>query len=154
MYYVTKIYRDLPAAHRQPNHAGHCRLIHGHNWAFEITFRAEKKDDCDFVVDVGELGVVKDFLEEHFDHTLLLNQDDPEREYLERHLIEPMSPSFTFAKIIWVSSCSMEGLAQFVYENVMALLSKHFPDDVSDRKLVVEQVICWEDSKNKATYRE
>lgn len=148
MHYVTKIYRDLPAAHRQPKHGGHCRLIHGHNWTFEITFACARTDECDFVVDIGGLQVVKDWLNDHFDHTLLLNEDDPLRIEFGRQ------SEFLSVKLVLVPSCSMEGLAQFVFGGVMALLSKHFPDDVSERGLAVKAVTCWEDSKNKAIYQE
>src|SRR3954469_25867664 len=77
MYAVTKTYRDLPAAHRQPFHEGHCKLVHGHNWRFDITFSCEELDSNGFVVDVGKLGWIKLLLEDTFDHTLLINRNDP-----------------------------------------------------------------------------
>lgn len=143
MYSVTKTYQDLPAAHRQPFHDGHCRLIHGHNWRFDITFTCDDLDTNGFVIDVGKLGKVKDFLTEHFDHTLLLNREDhgipiggEEEGWIEE-----------FAKIVRVPNCGMEGLALFVFANVQSMMGG------GPRGLKVTEVTCWEDSKNRATYR-
>lgn len=153
MFTVTKTYRDLPAAHRQPNHKGHCRLIHGHNWSFDITFGCDKLDANGFVVDVGELGAVHNFLKSRFDHTLLLNQDDPFLEHLQKSLSSQgeAQPGLTtvsdFAKIVVVPNCGMEGLAQFVFEWVRDLVTEQ------KRGLRPLEVTCWEDSKNRATYK-
>src|SRR5678816_2866536 len=161
MFTVTKRYRDFPAAHRQPNHDGHCRLIHGHDWGFDITFACAKLDENGFVVDVGKLSIVKGFLTEHFDHTLLLNKDDPEAKHLRRVLGEGVElfpevggeatqiTRSTLAKIVMVPNCGMEGLAQFVAVCVNELCQSI----AGDRKLEVSQVTVWEDSKNSATYQ-
>jgi len=140
---VTKTYQDLPAAHRQHNHSGHCRLIHGHNWRFDITFACDTLDECGFVIDVGKLENVKHFLETTFDHTLLLNSDDPTLTDLcfsLKHL----------ADIVTVPNCGMEGLARFVQAEVENIIRK--PAGAKERGLVVSEVTCWEDSKNRATY--
>lgn len=144
---VTKTYRDFPAAHRQPNHDGHCRLIHGHNWGWDITFSCVCLDVNGFVLDVGKLGQVRNFLTDHFDHTLLLNEDDPE---LVRITSEVEKKGL--AKIKLVPNCGMEGLARFVFDRITSLLMTKFEKDVVSRGLTVISVTCWEDSKNSATY--
>jgi 6-pyruvoyltetrahydropterin/6-carboxytetrahydropterin synthase len=146
MHTVTKSYRDLPAAHRQPKHDGHCRLIHGHNWGFDIVFVCEQLDENGFVIDVGKLKPVKAWLEYNFDHTLLLNVDDPSLHLLTTQLGQE------FARVVPVLNCGMEGLAKFVFESLESLLETQFPDDVCDRALSVIEVVCWEDSKNRASY--
>ena len=55
MMTCSKTYSDLPFAHRQHRHAGHCSLIHGHNWELKITFACEEFDKNGFVVDFGNL---------------------------------------------------------------------------------------------------
>ena len=98
--------RQTPAAHRQPKHDGHCRHIHGHNWAFEITFACDTLDECGFVVDFGKLKEVGVWFGLCFDHTLLVNADDPALESLEKNL------DFAgLAKVAVVSDCGCEGLA-------------------------------------------
>lgn len=150
MFTVTKTYRDLPAAHRQPNHKGHCRLIHGHNWGFDIEIGAAQLDECGFVVDVGALWLLKDFLVGHFDHTLLLNSDDPFLQHLQNSIGGLIDPG-PFAKIVVVKSCGMEGLAEFVYRKTQSILVE--ADHLQQRGVHVRSVVCWEDSKNRATYR-
>jgi len=143
MITVTKSYRDLPAAHRQPKHDGHCCLIHGHNWGFDITFVCTALDANGFVVDVGRLGDVKAFLEANFDHTLLLNENDP--------LVNPVLPALEkVSKIVTVPNCSMEALAEFVWVRVNRLITAA---EDKRRGLRCVEVVCWEDQKNRATYR-
>lgn len=148
-FFVTKSYRDFPAAHRQHNHKGHCRYIHGHNWGWDIEFSCQKLDDCGFVIDVGTLQKVKDYLIQTFDHTLLLNEDDPFRERLQS---KGFGLGDGFADIVLVPNCGMEGLAKLVFETVNYLIQDTQELPGADRGLVVTKVTCWEDSKNSATY--
>lgn len=102
-------------------------------------------DENGFVVDVGDLGPIKDFLVNHFDHTLLLNQDDPMLSFLKNNL------GYALAMIRVVPNNSMEGLAEFVYDAASRLLEACDPEG-DERGLAIRSVTCWEDSKNRATY--
>ena len=51
MLTCKKSYRDIPFAHRQHHHDGHCAFIHGHNWDITLTFACSKTDANGFVVD-------------------------------------------------------------------------------------------------------
>ena len=73
----TKTYRNLPCAHRRWQHNGHCAHVHGYSRSFTLTFRCQQRTENGFVMDFGDLKPVKAWLEEHFDHTLLLDADDP-----------------------------------------------------------------------------
>lgn len=77
IYQSTKSFWNYPCAHRQHRHHGNCALIHGYSRSFHFTFAAQTRDACGFVVDFGELKWLKRFLDEHFDHTLLLPPDEP-----------------------------------------------------------------------------
>lgn len=77
MFMSTKTFRDYPCAHRQHRHDGNCALIHGYSRSFHFVFACEQRDKCGFVVDFGDLKWVKNYLDYTFDHTLLLNDDDP-----------------------------------------------------------------------------
>lgn len=142
MFTVTKSYRDLPAAHRQPNHDGHCRLIHGHNWGFDLCFSCDTLDANGFVVDVGKLQSIKKLLEGMFDHTLLLNESDP-------LLAELQAKLKGIAEITVVPNCGMEGLANLIYGIVSNFIEAEMNDG---RGLCLVFVTCFEDSKNSATY--
>lgn len=72
-----KRYDDIPFAHRQWNHKGHCAHIHGHNWSFEFEFVSKSLDANGFVVDFGKLQFLKNWLNETFDHKLVISKDDP-----------------------------------------------------------------------------
>jgi len=117
-------------------------LIHGHDWQFDITFKCDELDKNHFVVDVGELKAVRKFLEDTFDHTLLINEADVVRE--DKEWFEKLE---LFAKVVTVPNCGMEGLAQYVLTEVNRIVS------LFGRGLHVVEVVCWEDSKNRATYR-
>lgn len=148
MHTCSKTYENLPAAHRQHNHDGHCALIHGHNFAFELEFGSEELDENGFVIDFGKLKFIKGWLEEHFDHTLLLNDDDPCLDYLMAALVTIQDETGTaakrtFAKVVVVPNCGAEKLAEFVGENVQRLL----PEGIW-----VQSCVCFEDNKNKATW--
>lgn len=156
----TKVFHNLPFAHRQHNHDGHCRLIHGHNWAFELTFAAKRLDENMFVVDFGKLKWVREWLEDHFDHTLVLNADDPCLGFLKAHLTPNVFPVGTttkeaasqqLAKIVVVPNCGAEGLAVYVLKHVNDLLVQN--NIGQDRGLVVASVRAYEDEKNSATAR-
>jgi 6-pyruvoyltetrahydropterin/6-carboxytetrahydropterin synthase len=95
-------------------------------------------------VDVGKLDDVKDFLEDTFDHTLLLNVDDPCRNKILGFC------GTDLASIRAVPNCGMEGLAKLVLTKVEDLLDT---EDNRDRGLRVIMVTCWEDSKNSATFQ-
>ena len=141
MITCTKKYTDFPFAHRQPNHKGHCRLIHGHNWSFEFEFGATELDGNGFVIDFGGLKPVKDLLTELFDHTLVLNADDPHIDNFEENLA-------FFAKIITVPNCGAEGLAEYLQELVDNTVSK-----ITEGRVRVMRCTVYEDSKNSATFK-
>ena len=139
----TKRYDDFPAAHRQPNHDGHCALIHGHNWSFEFEFVASALDECGFVVDFGKLKWLKDELSVMFDHTLLLNETDP-----KRGVIEAALASFGIHNVVVVPDCSCEGLAQLLIERITRRLAGVW---FGGRAVAVKRVTVFEDGKNSAT---
>lgn len=77
IYRSTKSYYNYPCAHRQWRHDGNCALIHGYSRSFHFVFESYTLDKCGFVVDYGKLKKVKEHLDYMFDHTMLLNLDDP-----------------------------------------------------------------------------
>jgi len=81
-HYSTKTYgheRGLSCVFRQPNAThSHCSLLHGYSLGFSFKFGTECLDDKNWVVDFGGLKELKDWLEDNFDHTLVVDRDDPE----------------------------------------------------------------------------
>lgn len=142
---VEKSYTNFPAAHRQPVHDGHCRLLHGHSFDFDFEFTSSSLDECGFVIDFGELKWLKKWLEDRFDHTLLVVADDPEMEVFEdlqfRHA----------CKVVVVPAASCEHLAMWILSEVSEL--REFQRLSSARSVRLTAVTVHEGLNNKATYR-
>lgn len=84
MYVTTKTYthaEGLSCCFRQwrATHS-HCSHLHGYALQVQIVFEADKLDDRNWVVDFGGMRKVKAWLKDTFDHTLVIAEDDPERE--------------------------------------------------------------------------
>ena len=87
----SKSYEDFPCSHRQWRHEGHCRFVHGYSRSFTFWFTATKLDENGFVVDFSSLKTLQNRLKKQFDHTFLINKDDPLLNYLENlHNLEAL----------------------------------------------------------------
>lgn len=140
MITCRKTYADVPFAHRQHHHDGHCAFIHGHNWSFTLTFGCHEADANGFVVDFGKLKFIKQWIEQHLDHACVFNESDPLR--------EPIVAACPGAwKVYLVPSCSCEGLAQHLFTVFDHLVREH-----TEGRAFVVSVEVIEDSKNSATY--
>lgn len=111
MYQSTKTYKDLgPVAYRQWRAESHCNLIHGYSLSFKFTFEADDLDVRNWVVDFGGLKPLKAILEDTFDHTLLVAEDDPHLDwYLE-------ASKRGIAKIAIMPALGCERVADMVFE--------------------------------------
>jgi 6-pyruvoyltetrahydropterin/6-carboxytetrahydropterin synthase len=86
MHFVTKTYGHecgLSACFRQHRATSHCRFLHGYPLSFKFTFAALVLDENGWVINFGGLKPLKAWLEETFDHKLLIAEDDPDRYWLE-----------------------------------------------------------------------
>jgi 6-pyruvoyltetrahydropterin/6-carboxytetrahydropterin synthase len=64
--------------HRLLEYAGKCRHLHGHNGRAVITLAADALDELGMVMDFSRLKrVVGGWIDEQFDHKMLLHRDDP-----------------------------------------------------------------------------
>lgn len=112
MFISTKTYGHeigLSACFRQWRAESHCRLLHGYALAVKFEFEAPYLDIRNWVVDFGSLKSLKGTLEDTFDHTLLVAEDDPKRAELwalnqaglARVVIVPATGCEAFAKMIY-----------------------------------------------------
>ena len=76
-YYSTKIIELGSTAFRQPRAKSHCRFIHGYRLTGKFIFTADSLDANNWVVDFGDFDELKTFLQEKFDHKLVLAKNDP-----------------------------------------------------------------------------
>ena len=140
MLTCKKSYRDIPFAHRQHHHDGHCALIHGHNWAITLTFACRETDVNGFVVDFGKLRYLKNWIDEHLDHACLFNADDPGREALLQQAGDLFKPYV-------LPNCSCEGIAEHLY----GIFDPMVRNATEDRAWIIS-VEIEEDSKNSACF--
>lgn len=140
MLTCRKVYRDIPFAHRQHHHAGHCSLIHGHNWAFAFTFACAEADANGFVVDFGGLGFIREWITQNLDHACVFNRTDPLREAL----VAAVPGAW---KVYLVDSCSCEGLARHLFSEIDPLVRAQTQGRVWLTRVEVE-----EDSRNSAAF--
>jgi 6-pyruvoyltetrahydropterin/6-carboxytetrahydropterin synthase len=137
----SKSFVDIPFAHRAHEHHGHCRLIHGHNWSFDITFAGEP-DGNGFVMDFGKLAGLREAFMELFDHRLLINEADPLAEdiveFLRLHGLD---------NVTLVADCSSEGIAKLVFNLAATFVGKQ-----TGQRVRVTRVTVSESATNRATY--
>jgi 6-pyruvoyltetrahydropterin/6-carboxytetrahydropterin synthase len=112
VYSSTKSYFNYSCAHRQWRHGGHCAFVHGYDRSFHFWFAARELTDTNFVMDFGKLKDLKAFLDEHFDHTLLLNADDPLMDDFKALAKKGA------AKIVVLPNVGMEGTSKWLWDHV------------------------------------
>lgn len=142
-YQSTKSFLNYPCSHRQWRHSGHCAFVHGYSRSFHFVFEARALTETGFVVDFGGLKPFKVMLDELFDHTLLLNQDDPLLEYFRE--LERLGA----CKLTVLPNVGMEGTARHLFTQMNEYLLK----ETRGRAWCVS-VEVRENEKNSAFYRE
>jgi len=114
-YRSTKTYtseRGYSVAYRQWRAESHCRLIHGYALGFHFEFESDDLDARNWVVDFGSLKTLKERLDDWFDHTFLVAQDDPEfATFNDLHLRG-------LIKMVVVEKTGCEGLAKWLYSYI------------------------------------
>lgn len=144
-YVSTKTYREIgPVAYRQWRAESHCRHVHGYALSFHIEFESDKLDVRNWVVDFGSLKSFKNNLEDWFDHTLLVAEDDPERETFE------LLGKKGLAKITYVERTGCEGLSQFLFNYLEDIWLPENGYKTSEREVFVRRVEVRETGGNMA----
>lgn len=134
MHFVTKTYGHecgLSACFRQWRATSHCRFLHGYPLSFKFTFGAKKLDENGWVINFGGLKPLKAWLEQTFDHKLLVAQDDPQLGRL-RELGSQISDGYgcdelscpPLAQVIVVPAVGCEAFATMAWDRAVALLQE------------------------------
>jgi len=122
MNYSTKTYghnEGLSCVFRQPNaFHSHCSLLHGYSLAFSFKFGAEVLDDKNWVVDFGGLKILKEWLKSSFDHTLVVDRDDP----FMKDLLELEAKGL--AKVVVMPGVGCEKFAEHAFHKADALVKE------------------------------
>lgn len=100
----------LSACFRQWRAESHCHLLHGYALAVRFEFEAQELDCRNWVVDFGGLKSLKQILEDTFDHTLLVAEDDPYKDEL------CALQGLGVARVVVVPATGCEKFAEMIYE--------------------------------------
>ena len=142
MFRSTKRFTGFSCCHRQPAHQGHCKYLHGYSRTFYVVFECtELEAETHFVMEFGGLKKVKAWLDDMFDHTCLINEDDPELE-----LFKEMDRN-GIIQLRVLPNVSMEGTAKYVAEHMQKMI-----DEQEGGRVSIHSVECRENDKNSALY--
>jgi 6-pyruvoyltetrahydropterin/6-carboxytetrahydropterin synthase len=144
-YYSTKTYGHnigLSAVFRQP-HAdhSHCKFLHGYSLGFKFTFGCSELDNKNWAVDFGGLKPLKKWLEDHFDHKVVIDREDP---FLYKFAeLENMG----LAEITVLDGVGAEKFAYHAWKFADALIR-----EATDNRCWCESAECSEHGSNSAIY--
>jgi len=145
----TKRFDNFSVAIRQwkAQHS-HCQLLHGYALEFKVWFEPLEPmelDEMNWVVDFGifSRNGLKDWLNEMFDHTLLIEKDDPFVDFFKD------LEQFKLAKVHVMDKMGAESLAKLVFDKFNDTFSK-----TEGGRVKVVKVECFENSKNSSIYAE
>jgi 6-pyruvoyltetrahydropterin/6-carboxytetrahydropterin synthase len=131
-YQVTKVI-EFAYGHRLLDHDGKCKYLHGHNGMLEVDVAADELDAMGMVIDFGKVNdVVRNWVNEHLDHRMLLQEGDPAIPGLEA-LGEPL--------VLIPVKPTAENIARLIW------------DAAREAGLSLSEVRLWETSTSRATYR-
>ena len=140
-YQVIKTYGNETGhscAFRQWRADSHCNLIHGYALGFEITFESDKLDDRNWVIDFGDLGILKDMLKGMFDHKTVVATDDPMLEHF-RSL-----SNLNLIELRLMDNVGCEAFARYVY--------KFCERELANDRVKVKSVRVFEHGANSAVF--
>lgn len=155
MYISTKIFDNYSVALRQwkAQHS-HCQLLHGYALEFKVWFASNESDidkqldDMNWITDFGGFkpapkgNGLKDWMDYMFDHTTLLEKDDPHLEIFQQLEL------FGLLHLRVMDKMGAESLAKFVFDKFNEVLSK-----TDAGRCQVIKVECFENQKNSAIYQ-
>lgn len=143
-YYSTKTYGHnigLSACFRQPNAHSHCKFLHGYSLQFKFTFSCDELDERNWVVDFGGLKPLKAWLENTFDHKVVLDKTDP-------HMEEFVNlQSNGLAELTLLDGVGVEKFAEHAFNFANKLVK-----EMTNNRCYVVSCECAEHGANSAIY--
>jgi 6-pyruvoyltetrahydropterin/6-carboxytetrahydropterin synthase len=77
-------YHEIDCGHRVVGQGGRCEHLHGHRYTIHFTCEADELNAIGMVIDFGVMKArLCQWLEDHWDHRLLLWEEDPFRPAIE-----------------------------------------------------------------------
>lgn len=132
---MYKVFKEIHFCygHRLLDYDGPCKHPHGHNSRVEVHLQGEHLDKRHILYEFGDLKkIVKAWIDETFDHKMLLRADDP----LVKPLQELGEPVYLFDV-----NPTAEAIAKRIFEYC------------ESKKLPIDEVRVWETDSSYAAYR-
>ena len=155
-YISTKLFENYSVAIRQYKAAhSHCQLLHGYALKFKVWFASNEPleenqlDDMNWIVDYGGFkdapkgNGLKSWMDHMWDHTTLIQADDPYRDMFEA------LQAYSLAKVHFLEKMGAESNAKLVFEHFNEILSK-----TDGGRCKVIKVECFENDNNSSIYEE
>ena len=155
-YLSCKKFENFSVALRQwkAQHS-HCQLLHGYAFKIKVWFASNESDinkqldSMNWIVDYGGFkkqpqgNGLREWLEYMFDHTTLIEKDDPYRDLFEQMQMEGI------CKVHFLDKMGAESVAKLVYDKFNDVLSK-----TDGGRCKVVKVECFENDTNSSIYEE
>ena len=145
MYKITKEFK-FEAAHllRGLSYDSPCKNIHGHSYKVFVTIEVDKLNKDGMVIDFSFLRKFQDFLDENFDHSLIISYQTS-KESIE------MLKSFTNRIYIFPhSNVTAEYMTIHFYQEIYPLVTNELDDN---QILNAIEITVFETEKNSASFR-
>lgn len=144
-FYSTKTYGHnigLSAVFRQPNaDHSHCQLLHGYSLGFKFTFGCNELDNKNWAVDFGGLKPLKQWLEDSFDHKVVVDANDPKLDFLKSMEAEGI------AELTVLDGVGAEKFAEHAFNFADKLVR-----DMTNNRCYCVRAECAEHGANSAIY--
>jgi 6-pyruvoyltetrahydropterin/6-carboxytetrahydropterin synthase len=144
-YQSTKRFGPISTGHRNWRAQNHCGKMHGYGRYIQFTFQGAL-DEFGWVMDFSGLKAVRKFLEDNWDHKMLIASDDPKldkcKELHEEGLIDLniMDVSKGWAPAI-------EGSCKFVFDHVQPVIHH-----MTNGRVHIAKIEIWEHENNSAIF--
>ena len=148
MHSIEKEYK-FEYAHRLMNHKGDCKNIHGHSARIKVEiFSIDINEHTGMIIDFGHLGFISSYFDQKFDHTLILNNQDP-----LFHLLKDSEIGKDFKIRMFQGEPTSENFARaMAYDILVGIEDKE--RNILNLPVKIEKIkiTFWETAKNSATF--
>ena len=140
----TKRFGPITTGHRQWRDDGHCSYIHGYGRHVRLTFEASTLDKCGWVMDFGDLKDIKNWIEDEWDHRVLIAADDPLIPQL-KELEEVGGINLNILPEGYLPG--IEESCRYLYDKLSPIIQRK-----TNNRVHITRVEIWETEKNQAEY--
>lgn len=145
-FYSTKRIGPISTGHRQWRDQGHCRWAHGYGRYIKFTFACETLDDKMWCMDFGDLRWVKKWLEEQWDHRMLIASDDPLLD-MWKQVHEADGINLNIMDVTKGHGPGIEGSCKFVFDNINPQIKQ-----LTNNRVWIDTIEIYEHEFNSAFY--